>query len=52
MLIPQGELERIRRDREHKEKTDKEYVDRLSDIVAEKVVSILLDKFNIEPKKV
>ena len=26
MLIPQGELERIRRDREHKEKTDKEYV--------------------------
>ena len=36
MLIPQGELERIRRDREHKEKTDTEYVERLSDIVADK----------------
>ena len=45
------ELERIRKEREYQEKAHKEYVEYFTNIVAEKVVSILLDKFNIEPKK-
>ena len=52
MLIPKGELERIKKEREHREKVEAEYIERLTDIVAEKVVSILLDKFDIEPKTV
>ena len=37
MLIPKGELERIRRDYEHQQKVEAEYIERLTDIVAEKV---------------
>ena len=51
MLIPKDELERIRKEREHKQKVEAEYIERFCGMVAEKVVSILLDKFNIEPKK-
>ena len=45
------ELERIRKERERQEKAQEAYIEGFTNIVAEKVVSILLDKFDIKPKK-
>ena len=52
MLIDdKKERERIRKEREYKQKVEAEYIERFCGMVAEKVVSILLEKFNIKPKK-